>query len=56
MGVYVIQLEDIIEPVPKEDYTTNKETLQNKVKSSVSSETYRAMRDKANIVDKRPFY
>lgn len=56
MGVYVIQLQDISEAEPKDDYTANKETLQNKVKSAVSGETYRAMRDKANIVDKRPFY
>jgi peptidyl-prolyl cis-trans isomerase D len=56
LGVYVLQLQDVVEPEPKDDYSTNKDNLQNKAKTGVSGEAYRAMRDKANIIDKRPFY
>ncbi len=56
VGVYVVQLQEIVEPAQTTDYSTNKQTLTRVLRNRSGDDSFRALKEKAKVIDNRQFF
>lgn len=55
-GVYVVQVENIVEPADLDTFESEQRSVTSRLSSRANSEVYNALKEKANVKDERSKY